>query len=250
MALCLPDQDQSSPGLALPPRRSGRSLFFLSYPCAGRCDKIGLWFALRPRRKKFSKDCRCLDGNITSRLPMEKEDGGLRGFILSQIERRGAVPFSQFMEWCLYHPRYGYYQTRGVKIGAGGDYYSSPTVHPIFGSLVARQILQMSEFLEGERFDVIEMGGGRGFLSEDILNWAEKTDPAFYDRLHYHLVEGAPFFLGEEKERLVRHEKRGKSFGSIRKPSRRESTRSKGASSPMNWWMPSLFIGSSWITGM
>jgi SAM-dependent MidA family methyltransferase len=143
---------------------------------------------------------------------MEKEDGGLRGFILSQIEQRGAIPFSQFMEWCLYHPRYGYYQTRGVKIGAGGDYYSSPTVHPIFGTLIARQILQMSEILEGERFDVIEMGGGRGFLSEDILNWAERNDPAFYDRLHYHLLEVAPFFLEEEKERLDRHEKRGKVF--------------------------------------
>jgi SAM-dependent MidA family methyltransferase len=141
-----------------------------------------------------------------------KEDVGLRGFILSQIEQQGPIPFSQFMEWCLYHPRYGYYRTKGVKIGASGDYYSSPAVHPIFAVLIGRQLLQMSEILGGERFDVIEMGGGRGFLSEDILNWAEKKDPAFYDRLHYHLFESGPFFLAEERERLRHHEKRGKVF--------------------------------------
>jgi len=143
---------------------------------------------------------------------MAKKEGGLRGFILSQIEQRGPIPFSQFMEWCLYHPKHGYYQTKGVKIGAGGDYYSGPAVHPIFAILVGRQLLQMSEILGGERFDVIEMGGGRGFLSEDILNWAEEKDPAFYDRLHYHLFESGPFFLGEQKERLRHHEKRGKVF--------------------------------------
>ena len=143
---------------------------------------------------------------------MENEDGGLKGFILSQIDQRGPIPFSQFMEWCLYHPTYGYYQTKGVKIGAGGDYYSGPAVHPIFAILIGRQLLQMSEILGGERFDVIEMGGGRGFLSEDILNWAESKDHVFYDRLRYHLLESGPFFLEEEKERLHHHEKRGKVF--------------------------------------
>ena len=143
---------------------------------------------------------------------MGKNDRGLRGFIVSQIEQRGPVPFSQFMGWCLYHPRYGYYRTKGTKIGVGGDYYTSPAVHPIFGILIGKQLLQMSKILGEEHFDVIEMGGGRGFLSEDILNWAERKDPAFYDRLHYHLLESSPFFLREEKERLHHHEEKGKVF--------------------------------------
>jgi SAM-dependent MidA family methyltransferase len=58
---------------------------------------------------------------------MEREDRGrgerLKRFILSQIESRGAVPFAQFMDWCLYHPQFGYYQTEGIKIGKEGDYY-------------------------------------------------------------------------------------------------------------------------------
>jgi SAM-dependent MidA family methyltransferase len=72
---------------------------------------------------------------------MEKEgrsrEEELRHFILSQIERKGPMPFSQFMEWCLYHPEYGYYQWEGIRIGKDGDYYTSPCVHPLFGGMVA-----------------------------------------------------------------------------------------------------------------
>jgi SAM-dependent MidA family methyltransferase len=110
---------------------------------------------------------------------MEEEKGiqeeRLRRFILSQIEKGGPIPFSQFMEWCLYHPEYGYYQSARPKIGRDGDYYTSPCVHPLFGSLIARQLSQMSEQLGVETFDVVEMGGGRGFLCEDVLQWARKN---------------------------------------------------------------------------
>jgi SAM-dependent MidA family methyltransferase len=54
----------------------------------------------------------------------------LRRFSLSQIGKRGPIPFSQFMEWCLYHPEYGYYQRERMPIGRDGDYYTSPCVHP------------------------------------------------------------------------------------------------------------------------
>lgn len=68
----------------------------------------------------------------------------LRRFILSQMEKRDPLPFSQFMEWCLYHPEYGYYQSKEVTIGAQGDYYTSPSVSPLFGHLIAKQLSQMA----------------------------------------------------------------------------------------------------------
>jgi len=136
----------------------------------------------------------------------------LRRFVLSQIEEKGPIPFSQFMEWCLYHPKYGYYQSEGTKIGKEGDYYTSPCVHPLFGQLIAKQLLQMAEILGGEAFDVVEMGGGRGFLCEDILNWAKRNAPAFYHRLSYYLLETAAHFIKEQKERLDEYEKEGKVF--------------------------------------
>ena len=134
---------------------------------------------------------------------MEEEDRkraeGLKRFILSQIEERGAIPFSQFMEWCLYHPDFGYYQTDGEKIGKEGDYYTSSCVHPLFGYLVAKQLSQMAEILGGETFDVVEMGAGRGFLCQDILHWAKEKASSFYRHLRYILIETAPLLLEEQR---------------------------------------------------
>ncbi|MGQ9645389.1 MAG: class I SAM-dependent methyltransferase [Thermodesulfobacteriota bacterium] len=145
---------------------------------------------------------------------MEKEEGkreeGLKAFILTQIEERGPVPFARFMEWCLYHPTYGYYTSERIRIGKDGDYYTSSCVHPLFGHLIAKQLFQMAEILGGNVFDVIEMGGGRGFLCHDILDWSERNSPSFYERLRYDLIEMAPSLLGEQKERLSKWQKEGK----------------------------------------
>jgi len=135
----------------------------------------------------------------------------LRRFILSQTDK-GPLPFSQFMEWCLYHPEFGYYQSTGVTTGAQGDYYTSPSVSPLFGHLIAKQLFQMAEILGGENFDVVEMGGGRGFLCEDTLDWVEKTSPDFYQRLRYHLIETSSPFLKEQRERLSEREREGRVF--------------------------------------
>jgi len=147
---------------------------------------------------------------------MEEEKRGrgerLRRWILSQIEERGPIPFSQFMEWCLYHPEDGYYQSERIRIGTDGDFYTGPCVHPLFGGLIAKQLAQISERLGGAFFDVAEQGGGRGFLCEDILQWAKRKSPAFYERIRYHLIETSSPLLKEQKERLVEHEKEGKVF--------------------------------------
>jgi len=136
----------------------------------------------------------------------------LERFIFSQIEERGPIPFSQFMEWCLYHPEYGYYKSKKIKIGKEGDYYTGPCVHPMFGSMIAKQLLEMSEILGEERFDVIEMGAGRGFLCQDILDWTKKNTPHFFYSLKYHLLETGFYFLKEQKGRLSEYEREGKVF--------------------------------------
>ena len=83
------------------------------------------------------------------------ENTELRRFIVSRIREGGPVPFSQFMDWCLYHPCYGYYRSEGIKIGRQGDYYTGPCVHPLFGSMVAKQLCQMNEVLKGETFTIL-----------------------------------------------------------------------------------------------
>jgi len=147
---------------------------------------------------------------------MEEEERSrgerLRRFILYQIEARGAIPFSQFMDWCLYHPDDGYYRSKRTGIGKDGDFYTSPSVHPLFGGLIAKQLSQMSEHLGSRFFDVVEQGGGRGFLCDDVLRWAKKNRPAFYQRLRYTLIETSPCSFTEQKKRLGEHEREGKVF--------------------------------------
>ncbi len=143
-----------------------------------------------------------------SRQPAE----GLRGSILSEIEEKGPIPFSRFMELCLYHPEFGYYQRNGRKIGKEGDYFTSSCVNPIFGYLLSKQLAQMSEILGGEVFEIVEMGAGRGFLCQDILRFAKEKLPSFYRKLRYKLIERSPFFLAEQKSRLAAEEREGKLF--------------------------------------
>jgi SAM-dependent MidA family methyltransferase len=133
----------------------------------------------------------------------------LQSFIIDRIREEGPVTFARFMDWCLYHPRYGYYHSGAVRIGKDGDFYTSSCVHPIFGALVARQLGEMGAILGGETFTILEIGAGRGFLCEDILTWVEKHDPTFYRRLDYLIVEASPSLRREQQDRLTREAVRG-----------------------------------------
>jgi SAM-dependent MidA family methyltransferase len=145
-----------------------------------------------------------------SREEQDRPGDGLRDFILVQIREGGPVPFARFMEWCLYHPDYGYYQSARATIGKGGDYYTAPSVHPFFGGGVARQLMQMSELVGTERFTVVEMGAGQGFLCMDILAWARQNAPAFYRRLDYRPLESSRRFIKNQKKILALYEREGK----------------------------------------
>ena len=106
------------------------------------------------------------------------------------IRARGRIPFAEFMDLVLYHPVEGYYNSFREKTGPGGDYYTSPHVHPIFGQLIARQVHQMGEILgHPAPFTLVEMGAGRGFLCSDILNYCRSQFGEFYRCLGYVLAE-------------------------------------------------------------
>lgn len=134
----------------------------------------------------------------------------LRHFIISQIRAEGPVTFARFMDWCLYHPDYGYYGSGRAKIGKEGDYYTGPCVSPLFGGMVAKQLCQMSELLGNNTFTILEIGGGRGFLCADILAWMKRREPAIYGRIEYCLIERSPVFLAEQRHLLAESVEEGK----------------------------------------
>jgi SAM-dependent MidA family methyltransferase len=117
----------------------------------------------------------------------------LRQKIEQEIRERGPIPFSRYMELCLYDPQFGYYSRTAEKFGTGGDFYTSSDVHAVFGRLLARQFEEMWRALGSPlQIEVLELGPGRGLFAQDVLDWSQKQFPDFYEALHYTLVETSP----------------------------------------------------------
>ena len=105
------------------------------------------------------------------------------------IAARGQITFAEFMEVALYHPEGGYY-TSGERVGASGDFYTSPSVHPAFGTLLAIQLFQMWHLLEQPApFTVIEAGAGNGLLCRDIVAAATGLPATFREALRYVCID-------------------------------------------------------------
>jgi len=89
------------------------------------------------------------------------------------------------MELALYSPDGGYYRSH-TPIGPAGDYFTSPTAHPLFGVLIAAQLEQMWEVLgKPSPFTVLETGAGNGVLARDIDQAVQTTSPEFSRALRY-----------------------------------------------------------------
>ena len=131
---------------------------------------------------------------------------GLRQVVAEEIQVGGPLPFARFMELCLYHPQYGYYASGRACRGREGDYYTSPTVHRIFGALIGKQLAQMWRLLGVGAFEAVEMGGGEGYLCLDILDYLQQEEPQLYDLLLYRMVEMSPSVIERQQRLLASHE--------------------------------------------
>ncbi len=121
------------------------------------------------------------------------------------------MPFSRYMELCLYHPELGYYSRATEQFGKAGDFYTSSDVHAVFGRLLARQFEEMWRALDSpDRIDLIELGPGRGLFAADVLDWSAKQFPDFSRALRYQLVEQSSNLRTRLQERLSAHIESGK----------------------------------------
>jgi len=131
----------------------------------------------------------------------------LVAIIQDEIKQSGPIPFIRFMELALYHPGHGYYASPRKKIGGpGSDFYTSPSVHPIFAKLLAKQLIQMTEGMAISPEDpitFIEFGAGDGALCFQILQFIEHDHPTLFHRLGYIIVEKSRSFQLHQKERLL-----------------------------------------------
>jgi SAM-dependent MidA family methyltransferase len=135
----------------------------------------------------------------------------LRLKIEQEIRERGPVPFSRYMELCLYDPELGYYSRNAAQFGKAGDFYTSSDVHAVFGRLLARQFEEMWRVMGSpEQITLKELGPGRGLFAQDVLDWSEKKFPDFFRALRYVLDERSPALRQRIEVTLSRHLESGR----------------------------------------
>jgi SAM-dependent MidA family methyltransferase len=122
--------------------------------------------------------------------------------IRAEITRQGPISFARFMELALYAPATGYYE-RQKEIGRRGDFYTSVSVGPLFGELLA---FQFSDWLNHTvksatpigssskanllpPVQIVEAGAHDGRLARDILTALRLQTGDLWDQLEYWILE-------------------------------------------------------------
>jgi SAM-dependent MidA family methyltransferase len=123
-------------------------------------------------------------GEMRVRSAVEQE-------IRALIHTHGRMTFAQFMQACLYLPHGGFYSARDTRIST--HFGTSPTSHPVFGALLARQLEQMWHLLgDPAVFQVIEVGSGDGALAQSIVQACGRMAPGLAQALCYVAADYEP----------------------------------------------------------
>ena len=124
-----------------------------------------------------------------------------------EISRSGPISFARFMELALYTPRLGYYE-RQKQIGCRGDFYTSVSVGPLFGQLLATQFIEWrnsdhASRKPAEKYQFVEAGAHDGKLAADILSHLRDTFPSEAAQIEYWIIE--PSLQHQEWQRQTLH---------------------------------------------
>ena len=135
-----------------------------------------------------------IDGEFCN-LPLVKK-------MSDEIMRKGPIDFAKFMAMALYDSAYGYYESGGT-LGWKGDFYTSEDLHPIYGEMLGRQLIEASELIaHNGPVTIVEMGPGRGTLCRDILTFIGREIPQIRSRLRYVLIERSAKMLEHQRNLL------------------------------------------------
>ena len=135
---------------------------------------------------------------------METDDLALTFFIRDAIRQGGPVSFAWFMEQALYHSAYGYYAADRCAIGRRGDYFTSVSVGPLFGQMLAGQFAELWLTLDRPNdFVIVEQGAHHGELATDVLEALRAQWPELFAVVRYRMVEPFPL-LQRRQEGVLR----------------------------------------------
>ena len=106
---------------------------------------------------------------------------------LSEIlKNKNPISVEKFIEFCLYK-KFGYYNN-SLVLGKKGDFVTSPEISQLFGEIIGLFILNDWLTNINDRFNLVELGPGRGTLMRDIINITKKFS-TFNKMINIHLIE-------------------------------------------------------------
>jgi SAM-dependent MidA family methyltransferase len=128
----------------------------------------------------------------------------LRTILRQKIERTGPLGFPDFMATALYDPQFGYYARETRQVGRAGDFFTSVSVGPLFGELLARRFLcEWEKIGAPTRWRIIEFGAHDGILAKDILRTIARLNPAAFTALEYAIPEPLPLLQSAQRKTLA-----------------------------------------------
>ena len=141
---------------------------------------------------------------MPSRLPEPSADerahaDRLLQLLREQIVSHGPIPFSQYMERCLYAPGLGYYSAGRTKFGAAGDFVTAPELGELFAACVVNAVQPVLAML-GDEADFLELGGGSGAFAEAALRALAASDTL---PRRYLILEPSADLRERQRERLL-----------------------------------------------
>lgn len=114
----------------------------------------------------------------------------LHRMIQERIKHSGPLAFSDFMAMALYEPGLGYYARGLGQTGRDGDFYTSVSVGPLFGRLLARRFLNWWKNAGSPNlWRMVEVGAHDGTLAHDILSELSVLNPTAFSAVEYRIIE-------------------------------------------------------------
>ena len=128
----------------------------------------------------------------------EQASLALQALIANEIQSHDNwMSFNDYMQLALFAPQLGYYTGGSHKIGSAGDFVTAPSLTPLFGLTLARQI---EPVLRQSAGNVYEFGAGTGELAVSLLAGLQP------DALqHYYIMDVSPEL--KQRQLALIHEK-------------------------------------------
>ncbi len=113
--------------------------------------------------------------------------------IKDRIASQGPIPFSEYMDLCLFDPEHGYY-TNLKEMGRRGDFVTAPECGPYFAKALAHFLEPKVQVFKNPV--IFELGGGSGQLAFDLLSFLAIP-------VRYIILEKSPSLKAIQQQKLA-----------------------------------------------